>query len=541
MAECPTVEELRGYLTRAEPLAPDQIERIEGHLETCDACVAELDRLLAEMAPPIASPLMSDSSSGSSLDERVSELLAELPPGTTLPFLGPGYRICKFLGSGAFGEVWMAQDLDLPRLVAVKTLRVGLETDRRVRALAALRHEARLMVNIAHPNIVRVHHWLTVHENHYLILQYVAGGALDERLLREGPLDWQRAARYIADVGEGLAALHAQGIVHRDIKAANILWDPDRDEALLTDFSVGARLGDRPSVGGSLPYMSPDALDGQITPAIDVYSLAATLFHLVTGSAPFPGPQVSDLLRQITAGLPDPDPRCAGLPEPLERLIRSGLARDPQRRPGLREFIATLRGTLNQLMADRLASPIPGAPRQAPVSLRLNVRREVGGGRYEPLATTHPHRGVLTRDMKKVPSPPEQVRLRTGDRVQIEVVADRPGYVTVFNIGPTGVLNLLHPLDLGNAPAAAVAAEQPLLIGDVELTPPTGRERLCAVWSKAPLPLGPKELQSLAEGGLVAGSRPYRATRDMKRVQQSMQQLRPDAWRAVVLELDHHR
>jgi serine/threonine protein kinase len=540
MAECPTLEELRRYVTRPATLGRDQRERIEAHLETCTACRTALDHLLAEIAPPIASPLMSDSSLGP-LDERVNELLAELPPGTTLPFLGSGYRICKFLGSGAFGEVWMAQDLNMPRLVAVKTLRVGLDHDRRARTLAALRDEAQLMVNVVHPNIVRVYHWLTVHGNHHLVLQYVAGGALDERLLREGPLDWQRAARYIADVGEGLAAVHAQGIVHRDIKAANILWDSDRDEALLTDFSVGVRLGDPASVGGSLPYMSPDALDGQITPAIDVYSLAATLFHLVTGSAPFPGPQVSDLLRQIAAGLPDPDPRCAGLPEPLERLIRMGLAHDAKRRPALREFIAILRGTLNQLMADRLASPVPGSPRPASVSLRLNVRREVAPGRYESLATTHPHRGPLTRDMKKVPRPPEQVRLRTGDRVQIEVVADRPGYVTVFNVGPTGVLNLLHPLEVSSASAAAVAAQQPLLIGDVELTPPTGRERLFAVWSREPLPLGPQELQSLAEGGHAVGSRPYRATRDMKRVQQSMQQLRPDEWHAVVLELEHHQ
>jgi hypothetical protein len=287
--------------------------------------------------------------------------------------------------------------------------------------------------------------------------------------------------------------------------------------------------------------MAPDALDGQISPAIDVYSLAATLFHLVTGDAPFPGPQVSDLLRQIDAGLPDPDPRCAGLPEPLERLIRAGLAGDPQRRPSLQMFIATLRGTLNQLLADSLATSVPGAPPQPPVGLRLMVRREVRPGHYEPLATTHPQPGILTRDIKRVPPPPDWVRLGTGDRLQIEVVADRPGYVTVFNVGPTGVLNLLHPLDLSATSAVAVAAHQRVLVGDVELTPPTGRERLFAVWSKGPLPLGPQELQSLVEGGQIAGSRPYRATRDIKRVQQSMHQLRPGDWHAVVLELDHQQ
>jgi serine/threonine protein kinase len=540
MTKCPTVEELRGYVTRPWSLDPDQSQRIDDHLETCDTCRAELDNLQPEIAPPLTPGLLSDSSM-TSLNERLNELLATLSPGTTLPFLGPGYRVRKLLGCGAFGEVWLAEDLNLPRLVAVKTLRPGLEADQRARLLAALRHDAHVLAKVEHPNIVRVYSWLTVNDNHALVLQYVSGGALDERLLREGPLDWQRAARYIADVGEGLGAVHAQGMVHRDIKAANILWDPDRGEALLTDFSVAARLSDQPSVGGSLSTMSPDALDGRITPALDVYSLAATLFHLVTGEVPFPGPMVSDLLRQITAGLPDPDPRCAGLPEPLERIIRAGLARDARRRPSLCEFIATLRGTLNQLMADRLASPVPGSSRPAPVSLRLNVRREVAPGRFESLATTHPHRGVLTRDMKKVPRPPDQVRLRTGDRVQIEVLADRPGYVTVFNIGPTGVLNLLHPLDLSSSSAAAIAAQQPLLIGDVELTLPTGRERLCAVWSRAPLPLDPKELQSLAEGGQVAGSRPYRATRDMKRVQQSVHQLGPDEWHAVVLELDHHQ
>jgi serine/threonine protein kinase len=536
MAECPTLEDLRDYLSRARPLAPDQIERIEAHIEACDKCVAVLDRLLAELAPILSA----DSQSGPGrLDGSESGLLAEIPSGTTLPDLGPGYRVCKFLGSGAYGEVWLAQDLNLPRLVAIKTLRVGQDAARRARTLAALRHEAQLLTSIEHPNIVRVHSWLAVNEQHYLVLQYVSGGALDDRILREGPLDWQRGARYIADVGEGLAAVHSRGIIHRDIKAANILWDPDRDEALLTDFGVAARLGDPSSVGGSLPYMAPDAFDGRVSPALDVYSLAATLFHLVTGSAPFPGPQVSDLLRQIAAGLPDPDPRCTGLPEPLERIIRAGLAADPRRRPGLREFIGTLRGTLNQLMVDSLTISVSGSSRPAPVDLRLNVLREVTPGQYEPLATTHPQPGRLTRDMKRVPRPPEQVRLRTGDRVQIEVAADRAGYVAVFNVGPSGVLNLLHPLDLSIAPAAAVAAQQPLLIGEVELTPPTGRERLFAVWSRAPLPLSPQELRSLAEGGRAAGSRPYHATRDMKRVQQSMHQLQPDEWHAVVLELEH--
>src|SRR5262249_4017700 len=148
-----------------------------------------------------------------------------------------------------------------------------------------------------------------------------------------GPLGWQVAARYLVDVGEGLVAVHARGIVHRDVKPANILWDPEIDEAFLTDLGVGARLAEPSGLGGTIPYMAPEAFEGDVSPALDVYGLAATLYTLVTGRKPFPGPTISDLRLQARKGLPEPDPRCAGLPEPLERMIRAGLAAEPDRRP----------------------------------------------------------------------------------------------------------------------------------------------------------------------------------------------------------------
>jgi serine/threonine protein kinase len=440
------------------------------------------------------------------------------------------------------------------------------------RALEALRRDADLLTQVEHPNVVRVYAWLTVHDDHFLVMQYVSGGSLADLLESEGALDWQRAGRYVADVGEGLLEVHARGIVHRDVKPANILWDPRKDEALLTDFGVAARLADPAAIGGSLPYMSPEAFDGRVAQSLDVYGLAATFFHLVTGSSPFSGSKIADLREQIVRGLPDPDPRCARLPEPLERIIRDGLAPDPGRRPGLKDFVTLLRGTLNQLFVDTFTISVPltgsvpstevsaGAgpkptgeptterepPRQGPVDLRLIVSRHVGPQGYVTMAATHPRQltGRLTRDMKKVPPSPDQVRLRTGDLVRVEVSADRAGFLTVFNVGPTGILNLLYPdgdPQLTNPPLP-IKPDQPLPIVDVEMSPPAGRERLFAIWSRQPMSLRVDELSSLVDRAATGEpeSRPYRATRDMKRVQHSVQQLRPEDWHAVILELDHH-
>ena len=451
------------------------------------------------------------------------------------PFPGE-FRIRRLLGEGAFGKVWLADDLVLGRPVALKTLRVPAGSDDAAPALAALRKEAQFLAGVHHPNVVQVYGWRQGGDEHYLVLQYVAGGSLHDLVKKEGPLAWQRAARYAADVGEGLLAVHAAGVVHRDIKPENILLDAGRDEALLSDFGISGRLASARTVAGTPMYMAPEARFGRATAASDVYSLAATLFRLAAGETPFPGPTLGELSDQIQRGLPDPDPRCAVMPESLERVIRSGLAADAGRRPALRMFVDTLRGGFNQALADDLA----GAA--SPVGLRLIVSRPAGRGGWSPVAATLAPAGPIKRDIKKVPPPPERVGVRTGERVRVEVSADREGFVTVFNVGPTGNLNLLHP----NQPAAPgappdVKPGRPLTVLDVEFSPPAGRERLFAVWSREPLPLRLEEMRGLAEGGRAGeeGSRPYRATRDMKRVKEAVQQVGPAGCQVVVLELEH--
>src|SRR5262249_1136082 len=148
-------------------------------------------------------------------------------------------------------------------------------------------------------NVVKVHAWRQAGDEHYLVLEYVAGGSLAELLKEEGPLSWQRAARYIANVAEGLVEVHARGLIHRDLKASNLLWGPARDEAKLTDFGVAGLLGATRTMVGTLVFMAPEALQGRATAASDVYGLAATLFHLTTGELPF-GATTADELAAVT-------------------------------------------------------------------------------------------------------------------------------------------------------------------------------------------------------------------------------------------------
>jgi serine/threonine-protein kinase len=458
------------------------------------------------------------------------------PPSLPDPFPGE-YRISDLLGEGSFGKVWLAHDLNLGWQVALKTLKLSGQSQGSSPVLAALRKEAKLLAAVRHPNIVQVHAWRQSGDEHYLVLQFVPGGSLADRV-KAGPLPWQDAARYIADAGEALIEVHTCGIVHRDIKPANILWDSARDEALLTDFGVSSRLAEPGTVAGSPAFMALDAWDRKISPALDVYGLAATLFCLIAGEVPFPGKGIPNLLSQIQQGLPDPDPRCREMPEAIERVIRSGLAQEPNQRPGLKDFVESLRASLNQLLADTLA-PTVEPTRAMPVNLKLMVSREITSNVYKPVATTQPKTSGLTRDMRKVPRQPEQVSLRTGDRVRVEVVVDQPGHVTVFNVGPSGTLNLLYPDDVSETAPPLLEANKPLHVLDVEMTPPKGRERLFAIWSRHQLSVRPDQLLGMAGSADAQVSKPYQATRDMVRVRSSMQELGTKGSHAVVLGLDH--
>ncbi len=169
-------------------------------------------------------------------------------------------------------------------------------------------------------------------------------------------------------------------------------------------------------------------------------------------------------------------------------------------------------------------TPGPGGPGEAPPELRLALER-LAGGAYVPLGWTHPRAAL--RDLRRVPEGADRVTLRTGDRVRLLVECGRAGYLTVFNVGPSGTLNVLWPTSLDRP--TRQEAGVPLLVADIEVTPPAGLERVYAVWSARPL-----ERAQLADL-----SRPKMALRDMVRVQAAVDALRPEEWHAAVLEMTH--
>jgi tRNA A-37 threonylcarbamoyl transferase component Bud32 len=464
----------------------------------------------------------------------MAESIPGNPPESVSPPAVPGYHVTHRLGEGGYGTVWKADDLHLGRAVALKALRVPPDVPGGAGQLVALRQEARQLAAVDHPNVVRVYAWVECAGGPFLALQYVAGGSFADRLKAEGRLPWERAAGYAADVADGLQAVHRCGVTHRDVKPANILWEPAADEAVLTDFGVSCRFGVQDRVAGSLSYIPPEALGGAVRPSNDVFALAVTLFELCTGERPFAVRSMADIRAAVGRGLPADDRRLAVVPRPLDELIRGGLDADPDRRPLADVFAARLRGLTNQLLADALGLHTAGGGTTDSGAVRIEVIRDDGTTVTWVPTTLPPDR--VTRDLKRVPPPAERVLVRTGERVRVRVTARRPGYLTVFNVGPTGNLNPLWPDDPAGGGGWVTPGSLDVL--DAVLTPPAGRERVVAVLSAEPLPV------RLAEWGVtgattVTAPAAYRATRDLRRLGEVVQNRPAGGCASAVLELDH--
>jgi alkyl hydroperoxide reductase subunit AhpC len=247
------------------------------------------------------------------------------------------YRIHERIGTGTFSSVFRASDTTLQRTVALKVLKPGNAT-----TPDTLLAEARLAAALNHPNVCTIFAADSSEGVSLIAMEYVAGQPLS-RFLEAGRLPTDQAASVAGQVARGMAAAHTRGIIHGDLKPANIMVEPD-GRVKIMDFGLARRgftalseetaLWDPeapPGIAGTPRYMSPEQARGEpLTPASDVFSLGLVVYEMATGRRAIPGDNILDVLRSIDGV--NADQYAAELPEPFARIVRQALVQDAARR-----------------------------------------------------------------------------------------------------------------------------------------------------------------------------------------------------------------
>ena len=283
------------------------------------------------------------------------------------------YSIDRELGRGGMGVVYLAREVDLDRLVAIKLLppeKANLPTlrDRFLR-------EARLAAKLSHPHIIPIHSVDETGGFVYFVMAFVDGDTLAQRVRKRGPLPATEGTRILREVAWALGYAHAQGLVHRDVKPDNILLEATTGRALVADFGIAAAIGDVSTSGasGTPEFMSPEqVLDEHVDARSDIYGLGVTAFYAFSGRFPFEGSSPTEVLaKQVAQPAPPLSSMGTGVPRKLAMLVDKCLAKEPAERPASADALAEQLGVA---MEQR---------RELPAALRAFVRRSGrmnGGG-----------------------------------------------------------------------------------------------------------------------------------------------------------------
>ncbi len=309
-------------------------ERLERHVDGCALC----RRLLSHTARALHSRSASPRPALATLGPRV------LDDGARI---GGRYRVVRLLGRGGMGEVYEVEDLALGENVALKTVHAGLAHDERM--VERLKREVQLARRVTHESACRVFDVGEDGEVVFLTMELLDGETLSQVLDRESPLEPRRAWSIVRQVAAALETAHRAGVIHRDLKSANIMLAGAR--VVLTDFGLsrvapreGATEGSSHAVVGTVAYLAPEIVEGaEPTPAVDIYALGVVMYEMATGALPFVGPTpVATAAMRLVRPPRRPHELYPAVDRRWERLILRCLALAPSARPRASDVVEVL-------------------------------------------------------------------------------------------------------------------------------------------------------------------------------------------------------
>ncbi len=264
-----------------------------------------------------------------------------------------GYELGEPLGTGVYGVVYLAYQLQVGREVAIKIIHP--EHASSINFIKRFEIEAQLIAQLEHLHIVPLYDFWRNSDGAFLVMRLMKGGSLAD-MIADRRLELDEIARLVEQITSGLASAHRAGVIHRDIKPANILLD-EEGNAYLSDFGIAKDLGSEGgltgngTVLGSPGYLSPEQVQSElISPQTDIYSLGVMLYELLAGQHPFPGASVGELLmKQVREPLPALEEIRPDLPSGLNAIVQRATSKDPlQRYPDVEAFAVDFREALGE-------------------------------------------------------------------------------------------------------------------------------------------------------------------------------------------------
>jgi eukaryotic-like serine/threonine-protein kinase len=284
------------------------------------------------------------------------------------------YRLLQWLGGGGFGNVYLAEHLHDHAQVAIKILEMRLTRPDDWRSFL---NEAR-MSRLRHPHIMPLRDFgLSKHDEPFLVMDYAPRGTLRARHPKGSRVSLPTVVHYTTQVASALQYAHDQRLIHRDVKPENMLLRSD-DMLLLSDFGIATTAHSTHSltatagVGGTVPYMAPEQLDGKPYPASDQYALAVVIYEWLAGRCPFVGTAVEVVLQHATKSPPSLLEQVPDLPPEVEEVLFHALAKDPKAR------FASMRAFTNALRQASSLSPLSPAMMFGVGSVIVHTKNRIG-------------------------------------------------------------------------------------------------------------------------------------------------------------------